>query len=263
MVPVSHDAPITKEQFNGEALFKNHCLSCHGNNFPVWGAPLNLINEKIQSTPTMQYLSSLSDEEKSAIAVYLEAGPGDDGKDPNALTIVSYQLPLGTRSYMESALVEIFVLDRSPAGADSALVQIINDNVQSQKTSLGGPCTIYDSDCQGEFAEAPANASSLVSPTSNILRKGYTTKACEMLLSDNLAVSNALSKAGISELEAANNVNVARLYDHFFKGRTPTNDVISSLENVFHGAKADGLGNIGSWRVTMYPLCIHGGLDTL
>ncbi|MBX3020225.1 MAG: hypothetical protein KF799_01000 [Bdellovibrionales bacterium] len=258
---VSRDFTRTTPAADGSMLYASNCAICHGalatstkkNRTAVQ------ITAAIGGVSSMSSLSFLSANEITAIATALMGGSQPPPPPPVGAAASQYELALGTRTYMESTMNELFV---SGSTADDTKIQGISNSMMFNKVvANGGPCLGYDSSCNS--AERDTAPLALASPTGNTMRKGYGTRTCEQILEIDKAVSNVLGKAGLTSASALNTTNLQTLFQTFHPGRSAPDTVLSSLVTVASQAASKGYTALDQWRFVALPLCISSTLDIL
>jgi hypothetical protein len=251
---------------DGVALYTQNCAACHG---PLassvkLGRTAAQITAAIASIPSMSSLS-LSQPQIAAIASALTPvstppdGGGGGGPTPSGVS--SYDLTLGNRTYLNSLYNDLFVATTGATADDTKIAGLTSSLLGSQVVANGGPCLVYDSDCnRAQIDTAPLAAAS---PTGNTMRMGYETRACEQILEIDKAVTNVLGKAGLSVSSSATAANVQTLFQTFNPGKTAPDAVISALIDVSANARANGYATVDQWRFLVLPLCLSSTMDIL
>lgn len=163
--------------------------------------------------------------------------------------------PTGTAYHSADSLRKIFLPAPGTSGYD-AINSKINNYVNSRNTVFGHPCTRYDNPNYGDSSvcadtELGPIAQSL--PVTSAVRKGFLIRTCTELVSRNLAVETALSRAGLNVNSTVSFENVRMLYTFMYHGRIPTNAAINALVNV--GTAASAMSGHDKWRFILLPLC--------
>ena len=240
---------------SGVELYSMHCARCHSplDSSTKRGRKSSQIFQAIGQVPKMTSIK-LSSEEANLIELSLRV---HEITSNSPMSTTNVAAPIGNAVYMASVLTEIF--DSGGVSAENKKIkEIITSYVENQRLAFGGPCLRYDKDCPGKDLSV-----ALVNPNSSVLRKGYYTKACREILSIDLAVSNALSKVGLTTSEQATSINLGKVFRFFYLGRTPSSEIYTKLATIFQKAKAQDKTQIDAWRYTLLPLCVSSSIDLL
>lgn len=269
-VPGPTPSPVTPDVAVGVIKYNAICVNCHGS--ILTSAKRNRTEQQIANAiSTVQFMSGivLTSLERASLAYvldssntaivteYLNSLTGTGPTPSNSLS--DMRAPIGTRSYMASVFEQIFVNPSVAATSDAAVRAKIKALVADKPAAFEGHCQRYENNCPD--IETAITVS--MSPLSNAMRKGYTTRACQEVLAYDSAVNSALAQAGLSVNSVANVTSVSSLYSLFYPGRSVTDEIISNIISVFSAAKAGGMNNMDAWRMSILPLCASAELDVL
>ena len=247
---------------NGAAIYRSKtCETCHGviSSSAKMGASEVLITMALANIPAMESIS-LSTYEIEAIAKALRPVEPPDSEKTERFT---YLPPVGTRHYITHKFQKIFLPSSATYDANDRAIELrIKNTLTSQVGALGGPCSRYDGDCLGEAAMAVTLFAPML-PVTNAARRGYMTRACDEVLSNNKAVTNALTRAGLTTASAATAGTIRAIYQLFYLNYTPVGAVSDAVLAVHQRAIFLGFSTLDAWRYSLTAVCDSVGVDSL
>jgi hypothetical protein len=171
-------------------------------------------------------------------------GPLDRG----LLNIAESRLRLAPRTFVATTLNDIF---------GTSIEATTQDLIGSRVGQFGGPCDpAIPNDCQqGGDSLAP------MVPVANSARAALSTRACDKIASSDAAVTFAGAQASTSGTTAIttrnpNQAEIAAMYDLFFPGRTPNQEILTNLAAIATDARNLNYSYIESWRFILLTLCL-------
>lgn len=171
-----------------------------------------------------------------------------------SLTEYNSDVQMGSRSYIESVLLQVF-----DAENNKDMASYIQSNI-FERIEFGGACDKYSASDEGvstkvEFErERCKNSIGVVQPSNNNpMRYSLTTKACEKLVGDANSL-NAVRNKIFSDKKWGNPTNEKILLAwHLFNQASDTDtDVISALKDIEKVTSS----NDEAWKIIILTLCI-------
>lgn len=245
---------IRELNLDGEALYQENCLGCHGalaTSNKRNRSALQIKNAINQNSTMLaqSFLQLLTDEQIEQIANALSAPIDSSGSE----TGESQKYVLGTRRYVVSKFKNIF-MQRTSNSADNSIKSSIEDLIENNSNSdFGGTCSGHSSDCPGD--EESVRVSGLMLPDSTTVRRAYFVRACRKVLSYDQAIENALERINLTVNSADSDANIDKLYDLFYPGLDISPQVRSDLKAIYTGAKNQSMSNTRAWRAVMSVMC--------
>lgn len=243
--------PATNENIlAGKALAQTYnCAHCHDEKFK---RNFTTLRQVIGSNSMVASMKSIDLVSADVYRIYLYLNFDLSGASSG---VEQAQMLLGTRSYVASYFKNIFVSKAGNLPSDPTINNLIINLLLKQPGAMGGACqkhdiTSVDDTCQAKIGETRDGS---MLPSSNALRRGYISRACEEILSIDQGVINALEKAGLQVTLPVDRANVALLWDVFAPGRPIINDVITKLVSV--GGVAALSTNLDRWRMVIFSIC--------
>ncbi|MEQ1876887.1 MAG: hypothetical protein ABL958_09595, partial [Bdellovibrionia bacterium] len=152
----------------------------------------------------------------------------------------------------------VFGRDRNAVG-DTLLSQALFNLTIMHVAEFGGPCDRFSaSNYRCLTAESDKEVMAPVLPVSFAPREAYRIRACEEAVNSNLAVTFALSQAGLTANSAADQTNLAKAVELFYADPVPQS-VLTALADVHQSTANDGGGALDSWRFVLYTICASPG----
>lgn len=264
------------DRIAGEKLYAANCSSCHGaiEVSTKKGRTADQITAAIATQGQMKFLSFLSADDIAKIALALSDSGNGGGDQPRMAS--NAEVRIGNRFMVYSNLKEIFVADVQDA-IDKTILSSLDANIKDHAEAWGGSCTRYDAGCAqkicGVKGSDPCEADLAVkmtatnTPTGSVLRKGYSTRTCEEVLSIDKAVMTALSKSGLkTETQPnplPNSANISVFMDFYHMGKPTSQTSLDELTKVVTAAQQKGMSTLDQWRFVMLPICESTMADLL
>lgn len=238
---------------DGAALYATHCSACH---LPLAssqkrGASAAAITNAIQNIASMHTssLMALTANEVNAISAALGGGSVAVAVSPG-FTILESRFSL-------------FLSASGTTAVDTSVRNLISRNISTQSDFIGGPCSPYERTCGGGFGKNELNLASPMNPSLSAVRRGYVTKMCEEVLSQNGAVTNILARRTLTPASPFNAVNTLTVFQLFVPGRTPGTTVTNALIAVGNRAATATGQSLEGWRYILYSVCSSAAADLL
>lgn len=162
------------------------------------------------------------------------------------------QLTLGTRQYVVSSLDQIF-------GSTAQLITM--PLIQAEPIFFGGPCDNFNPAICPIQNERELSQLTVL-PSAVTARSALVLRACDKIVSDDVAilyaVAQAKSVASITEAEVKDvtDADVSLAYDLFYPGKKPSSSAAASLKDVATKGKALDGKSISGWRFLFLVLCM-------
>lgn len=253
---IINDPPPGPFAIDGKALWNERCKSCHGtleltDKKDRTPEQIQLSIQQISSMKTLSNLTSLTDAQIKAISEALQTEQTNE-------EFASRKLLLGTRTYVSSLFRTLFMT----TGSETAINAKILDLIDRQPASFGGPCVPYEGGaaCPGDRL---INRNAPVLPLPSVTRRGFFIRACQEILSIDVAVTNVLGKVGLNTASVATSQNIDKLVNLFTPGRMVDGETIGSLIQIHMMAKTQSLSDLEAWRFTVLSLCSAITLELL
>jgi hypothetical protein len=172
----------------------------------------------------------------------------DDSNDYSSSGIAvqpESRLRMGSRFYVASTLNEIF-----GTSAETVTSSLVMPNINQ----FGGPCDPYiENDCTEQSqSQAPQI------PVTTSARAALTIRACERIVSADLAITTAIETV-LGSLPAVLSwptpENTISLFQLFYSDRIPAVEVQAALSGIVQAAQAQSLPPIEAWRFLLFTLC--------
>lgn len=249
--------PTNQNILAGKALAQTYnCSGCHAEKF---GRNYANLRQMIGVNSTEIQMKTLDLISEKVYKIYLYLNFDLTGVSTG---VEQSQMLIGTRTYVASYFTNIFVSNAGTLTADTTIKNLIQTLLLRQPGALGGACqkndeTSTDDTCRVKISETN---SGLMLPSTNAIRRGYVTRACEEILSINQGVINALEKAALTTASPVDAANVAKIWDVFTPGRPLPTAVSSKLVSI-GGVTALTTGQ-ERWRYVLYSVCRAAGMDT-
>lgn len=253
----------------GAELYANTCAKCHGaiESSAKKGANAALITSALNNIGAMQALKpSLSAADIQSIADALNITNPVAPLQPGGLSASTVKTPLGTRLYMASAFRDIF----SAGPTDTAIESLIDQLLVQRADQLGGLASRFDGDYDAvknsdryysyKIVEHRPNAG--VVGLTSVTRQGFISRACEEVLQNDSAVTNALRRAGsLNTTSPANDDNIKSVYELFTFGEAPGSQVLTDLKALH--ARGRQISATEAWRFTLLAICLNPAFQAL
>ena len=239
---------------SGAALYAKHCAGCHG---PIEttdrrGASAAKISAAIGSITAMKSLKTLKASEIAAIAAALGVG-----------SVNATPVSPGFRFLYDR--FEMFTTNAGNTSTDKAVKAALNRSILEPMEFLGGTCSSYQDPkmCAFNFEQFAIVAGARMNPTVSTIRRGYVTRTCDEVVSKAPAVDVLMDRRGLADNAPFTDANVAKVFNAFVSGRTPTQTVVDALSDL--GTKAQqktGKAATG-WQFIIHTLCVSPAADLL
>ena len=252
----------------GKELYNNKCSRCHHalevsevRNKTITDFKAAIIKNKEE----MSFANNFTESQKELIIFVLN---NDKPKDINiGITITSSKIKVqqSNRFGMKSILRSIF--NDGGAFTNNTLKNIVKKLVGDKPQSFGGANSAHDQNQRDGSGTDNGIGDNLntdypIAGLATVTRRGHMKSLCDHMLTNDTAIKKALSNSGLSESSPPNEASMSQLFGTFAAGKSPSDKVLSSLINLFTGAKNDkGMSNLDSWRMTMTPLCLSPFLE--
>lgn len=195
-------------------------------------------------TPPL-YLSSTSSESAAGLPLPLDHPP-----TPTA-DLTTQKVLIVNRDYVKTLLLEIFTGNQGPSENLETLVEAWVTNRGSQ---FGLGCDTLSSysgrDCGGD--STASNSPQFVDH--NTVRESYHLQLCRQILASDIAVNNVLEKIK-PNLPVPNKDAVISLYNLFYRGDDPNENIINSLLDLDHSLAQSRESTIERWRGLILVVC--------
>lgn len=233
-------------EVDGERLYATICASCHhplptstilGKNVSDIGSAMARVPLMI-ANPAVQALTPV---EIEAIAKVLNRSAVQEPA-PQA-TGISFQVPLGNRWFLASKMKALF------SRGNAAMNTTIDGFTTSLARVHGGTCNRMMPTCTGPEIESIGAQGA---PTTNVLRVGYRIKACEAVLDNDLAVTNALGLVSLTSTSPRSPENLTKVFD-LLTGVAPNTAVLSRFNEIETSLSAEP--DLERWRVVLVLVC--------
>lgn len=240
----------------GKLNYDRYCAACHGSleRSSKVGRNASDIQSAIQNIIEMR---SIAIDASGIDSIVYVLDPANRIQVLDGL-VSSYHLPVKNSQQIASAFNKLFVNFTQPNAQDVQIQQIIKEKIADQRIALGASCNRYDDECGGNHLVDIA-----LTPPVDILRKGYTTLACNQILEIDRAVENVLSKMNITINTAPQNTQLDIIFEHFY-GRVVTDPAVrNAVQAIYSEAQRQGMAPIDAWRFTLLPICTSSMMDLL
>lgn len=235
-----------KKMYSGNSSTFGQCIACHK-------IKKNKTCEQIKAAFSfggMAHLKKPTEQQLANLTAYLNSFSSTPPIIivPTGTVSVVYKQPIATKSLMAARFTYLFNTPKY----SSSIVSKVRYLIKEQPGSFGGTCAFVHENCLGRDIDG-ALASML--PSMNVVRKGYLLRLCGEITMNNTAVANILSKVSFSEATQASELEINKLVELFYFGRTVDQKTKDGLVDIFKIAKSKGMSNRDAWRFVFYSLC--------